>query len=344
MTRARHIAWAAGIAFGILAAANLVAAVAVPPGAERVRDPGPRREFRRTMARTKPEVVLLGNSMLGSGVDPKVLRKLLKARVAKLDEGGSETAFWYLALKNVVLERPEKPRLVVIFFRDYYLTDPTYRVGGKYRKRVLGMYRGDEPLVDELAYGASLSDRVLGALPLHRARWRAAEALDRSIKEGVAARILGLGAAGPAKAIAAVFAEDKADQTLLSAMQRAAEPEDAPGKHDFGGRLPASFLPHIVALIEQADVDLAFVRVKRRRDVAPGRQPPALLGYIADLEAYLAAHDAAFIDFTGEARIREEHYGAGDHLNTSKGQPLFTRLLAKRLKPLLLRGERAAKP
>src|SRR5438270_276133 len=50
----------------------------------------------------KPQVVLLGNSMVGRSVHPQYLNDLTKIPTLILAPGGSGSAWWYLAFKNML--------------------------------------------------------------------------------------------------------------------------------------------------------------------------------------------------------------------------------------------------
>jgi hypothetical protein len=62
----------------------------------------------------KPEVVLIGNSMVNSGVDLELLGEILGARVTTLHVNGSKAPTWYLLLKNRVFAQGHRPHAVVI--------------------------------------------------------------------------------------------------------------------------------------------------------------------------------------------------------------------------------------
>ena len=73
------------------------------------------------------------------------------------------------------------------------------------------------------------------------------------------------------------------------------------------------------------------MRVKKRRDVIPGSQPPELIKYINDLNDFLRKENIVFIDYTDERRIKEEHYSDGDHLDKEGSPMIFTELTADTL-------------
>src|SRR5918993_4526798 len=74
------------------------------------------------------ELVVIGDSMAGTRVDPAVLEGLSGRRVFAILHPGSGSAFWYLALKNWVIASGVRPQAVFIFFRDANLTDVMFRM------------------------------------------------------------------------------------------------------------------------------------------------------------------------------------------------------------------------
>jgi lysophospholipase L1-like esterase len=89
----------------------------------------------------------------------------------------------------------------------------------------------------------------------------------------------------------------------------------------------------MLRVAEAAEIQLVFVRAKRRRDLDPAA-PTELASYIEALEAYLAEHGTPLLDFSGDTRLGAEHFAHGDHLNVA-GRALFTELLAEALEPHL---------
>lgn len=61
-----------------------------------------------------PEVVLIGNSMVGRGVDLKLLGENLGARLTTLHVNGTRAPTWYLVLKNRVFAQGHRPHAVLI--------------------------------------------------------------------------------------------------------------------------------------------------------------------------------------------------------------------------------------
>ena len=85
------------------------------------------------LAHMNPGYVVIGDSMAGSRIDPKVLGQLTGQSIAPLLQPGTGSAWWYLALRNWVIPAGIHPRCTFIFFRDTNLTNATFRLDDQYR-------------------------------------------------------------------------------------------------------------------------------------------------------------------------------------------------------------------
>jgi hypothetical protein len=348
------VVWSLRI-LGILAAVVVASLIAGRPEAPTVREEqqplrrltGERVDFAGDLVRLCPEVVLLGNSILARGVDEDGFSRLSGVRTRIMTHGGAASAMWYLLLKNVIVPSEERPRVVGIVFRDTYLTEPGYRVKGKYRKKLDYYSSGDEPELERLAYHPgrgrieSLFHHRWG---LFEKRARFQDLIEGAFKTDLPASLLALEPIEVEAAVEEAFAEEKLETGLLGRAEQRAEVDLSQGDHlDFDARVRRSFLPLIVELAAANDVRLVLIRSKSRRDAEPfpaGYRAPAWAAegvprYMAALEAYLDSVGVPLLDFGGDPRIRREHYGNGDHLSESEGKPLFTRLLAEEMAPFL---------
>jgi hypothetical protein len=306
------------------------------------QEPYFKMDFMSNIAYKKPEIIMLGNSMLQTRVDDKYFSKLAKVNSIKITSGGAASAFWYLAFKNIIIPSLKQQATVVVFFRDHYLTDPGYRVKGNYKTRINALAEEDEPLLYDLAYEGKMNfpgrlfDRYL---PLYKNREKCKLLLDDLVKNGLLLWAAAWEKGYADRMLNRVFADKNMNTVLLTKRQIEAETPDSMAVYDFDFNLQKSFLPHMISLAKTNDINLIFVRVKRRRDLALGRQPEALRKYMKNLEGYFKKNKIIYIDFTGESRIKEEHYANGDHLKSPEGSRLFTRLLAEVLvKSLDLEG------
>jgi hypothetical protein len=297
-----------------------------------------RKKMENALAKHHPGIVLLGNSMLEKGVDPALFISQTKIKTARFSLGGSASTWWYLTLKNVIAKAPRKPKIVILFFRDHFLTDPTFRSSGKFLPSINEMLESeDKELVDRLISMGDMKKEhywLMKNIPL----MRGSDEIERKILFFIKAHLIrplrGQSLDEIDLSVRRVFAEEKMNEELLTAAQLAAETTEDQSKYNFQKQLERSFLPHMIEVAKQEDIQLIFVRMKRRRDLEPEREPPALAEYMERMERYLRKQGAPLLDFTGETRLKKEHYAAGDHLN-QKGNTLFTQLLVQRVKEII---------
>jgi len=267
----------------------------------------------------KPDIILVGNSVLRAAVDEEGLSKALGKKVLKVTSNGSASAWWYLYLKNVVTQA-SRPKSVVVFFRDHYLTLPSFRVEGKYQKPLRMLSLKEEPFLAKRALKLSSSFGYVSAEAKERFERRCVKLTANCLrcnKNEVSASL------GEVLGTSAMIPE------LVTRQQLATELEGCADDLDFDKMLSNSLLPEMISIAKECGVELIFVRCKRRRDVVAGAQSEALFTYIKHLTEYLVESGAKLIDTT-EDSFTEADYGPGDHLNT-KAKELFTQRLSKRL-------------
>jgi hypothetical protein len=196
----------------------------------------------------KPDILLLGNSILGEGVDEGKISRLLGTRVMKAWSGGSSSAWWYLVLKNVVSQTAHKPALVGIFFRDNFLTLPRYRVDGKHKKLIDDFATTSEPVLDRLAYtnnSSRLRYLLTSSLPLFRSRTSIRTAIDDALK-GLVGKMVNSDDIN--SSMAAVFDNTKMNSGLLHERQLQDESSMGDPKKDMRFIPDRSFLPFMISL------------------------------------------------------------------------------------------------
>ena len=285
------------------------------------------------LAHMNPGYVVIGDSMAGSRIDPKLLSQLTGQSIAPLLQPGTGSAWWYLALRNWVIASGIHPRATFIFFRDTNLTNAMFRLDDQYRwsldkvahdredevnavlaRRPGGAFYRARNAIDDLYAAASTRqwiEPVVDTWPawaMFPYRKQRASFLD-----GLNARF-GLEHLRPMEA----------------ADMQAAEDRDA----DFGRFVNRSFLPLMLRDAKQAGLTLCLVRVQRRPvDGRPPAQSPALRRYIADLRTYVEARGAIFHDDTGDPDQTIDMYADGDHLSHA-GRERYTEIFYTRLRGL----------
>lgn len=293
-----------------------------------------RIKLNNTIDEKKPDIVLLGNSMLDEGIDVDKFEQMIGKPVLKISWGGSASAWWYLVCKNVISQAEGNIETVAIFFRDSYLTDAGRRVLGKNRPGIEAVSEVHEPVLNQKAYISQTNHftyLLMKYAPLYSYQTRIQEYIGRLIKNRLVGPLWGLKPGRTDQIIESVFDENQMDQELLGKRQLKAESGYKSSAKDFKEVLADSFLPEIISLLKEKSIQPVFVRVKRRRDLVPGNEDNQLKMYIEDLANFLKKEGAVFIDYTGDGRIQPQHYGAGDHLNRSEGRTLFTRIVVESL-------------
>ena len=346
---------AAGLALAHvgLAALVLIGAAVLHPTTG-AADAGGDPALATALAEGRPDVVLLGNSMLMDGVHMPLLEELLAGasdeppRVAAHAVPGTYTAYWYLVLKNTVLAADPPPRLVVLMARDPLLTMPTFRTTGPYAATILDVAGPTEPLLDfvwsaHTAARPGLGEQVLLALRRHvpgyerRDGWRDAlfdgvkaaptrmgvrPAYADAVGDVLPTRAFAAGGTGP-KLLAAA-ADSRTDGPDVTYKNALAIMDASPDSEVFGVDdyyrldrvLDISLLPEMVRLCSEAGVTLAVLRLKQGPPDWADVIPPDLLAtYSTEIDAWFAARDVVLLDTNHDPGLVPELYRSPDHLN-----------------------------
>lgn len=291
---------------------------------------------RAALAQARPDVFFLGNSMMGRGIDLKQMEDLLQQEVDGHQGPGSGSAYWYVYFKNVILATKPPPQVVVLFFRNRELTDTRYRTDPPYRLQIENFSLQDEPELMERAFHrfqSPLDRRMKEQWKLNDMREMAKSTAENTIRDVIAPMLRGYKAYTRQVAFYQVFHHRLSIPSLLTQIQLSQETDYPTETINFEESNPQSFLPLIVEMAKQHDVQLILVRV-RKRSALTKPQPPELLDYIASLNAYAAENSVPILDFMEDERIQLKHFVDGDHMN-EEGRELLTRLVAEKLLPLL---------
>ncbi|GEM_PF-4086933 len=298
------------------------------------------QRWRQSLVDEHPQVVLLGNSMLGHGVNAIHFAMRTGLPTVKMWDGGVASAWRYLMLKNVIAPSPGKPEVVVIFFKDQYLTEPAFRVDGNYKARLDALRQPSEPLLDELAYGKErrdpLANLVSECWPLDRQRAVVKPTVEDWIKKQVGYGLHEKGKEAVNAAIGRVFADNNLNTELFTKAQLEAMSTKTEDDRDFPTLIRNSFVPSDIKIAKAAGLRLIYVRIKRVQDAqaqedgGTSYDNPYMKQYMIDLRAYLSSHDVPLFDFTTDIQLKVSDYADGDHLNEA-GRLRFTAILAQAL-------------
>lgn len=301
--------------------------------------PQVKKEYIDAIAGKRPELVLIGDSVLYLGVDEKALSRQLGIKAYNFSVPGSGSAAWYLMVKNVVLgSSSHRPKYLVIVFRDAMLTVPSYRTTGRYFGLVDDFAGRREPLVTQLAYINPMSPLEQMAekyFPLYNARLKIRNGLDQRIRYSAPSTLLNCSAECTDEAVNSIFGKERVDVIALNqAVEDAGQTLYAPAMMNFNGQVNRSFLPAMLELARENDLVLVFVRTKTLMFPIYTSEPFALRSYIQSLNSYVTQRGAYFLDFAHDARIKDTYFSDYLHFN-AEGREAFTQILANELKALL---------
>jgi len=281
----------------------------------------------------RPDLVLLGDSLLTKGVDQPLLQTRLEVPTYKLDIPGSSSALWYLVLRSNIVPAEPAPRTLVILFRDTLLTAPAFRTTGPYFGLIDKFARPSDSLLLERAYLSQLTP-----VQVTLERWFPPYTYRLEMRESIDAGLRHL--------LPAFFACDRgcADDALAGVMGdvqpglfarsiRLAESGlYVPAQLDFNARVEGSFLPEIIRLAGERGIRLVFVRAPTNIFPDASLQPPGLDLYMKALDDYLAARSIPLLDLSRVDGIGPAQFIDPHHLNP-EGKYIFTLALAAALQP-----------
>jgi hypothetical protein len=292
----------------------------------------PRQPFdsaeKSRLRKLRPELVLLGNSMVNSRFSERELARLLAPRrVAVIGVGGSKSAYWYLALKNVILAAT-RPKEILLFYRRRELTTPRARAVGHEHHRLDKVARKDDPFVEgKLApppeQPVARLGWMLGRLaPVGRLRALVNPRLDHFASSAAGLFAGASGRETSRLALSRVFDVGK----LRSSDLEPGLPEKE--RETFEEELGRSFLPAIIELVQGKGVKLTLVRV-RTRENALGRQSRRRRGGYEDrLARYVRRQGAEHLDLSRDEWETISLYGEGDHI-APRHRRHYTRLFVE---------------
>jgi len=296
-----------------------------------------RWQYQTEIVEKKANLVLVGDSILELSVNPQQLTELTGESTDSIAIPGSASAVWYLAMKNIIAKSPHKPRYVVIVFRDTILTAPGYRVNGKYFSLVDMLANTDDSLVIEKAFIQQMSPPEQWAdryLPLYGSRLRLRETIDYYIRYSLPS-LLGCNPNCNDQANTTVFQDLNLDANLLvEAIATAESYLYTPEQMDFAAQLNKSFLPEIVKLSRENNIQLILVRTKHLDQPTEASESVRLKGYLQALKTYAEQNKVVVLDFAHDERLTSDLYVDTHHL-TPAGATVFTKMLAEALLPIL---------
>jgi len=293
-----------------------------------------------------PEIVLLGNSMVGYGIDEAQLSKAMGAPVGKLSLNGSSARIWYLILKNRVFANGHKPHAVIVLgaARTLLAAEPLSNLENV---NAAGHREPIEPVIDAKVHGDSpmpiewlwskwkrdlLRSSILDGIRSQAATWFFSDEVEAS----------GTTADAWAKAqLDTVFGGE--DDLIGATASRVIPVVEARKKAHKKNELTVedTFMPDLVALAHEYGTRLVFVRMP----VATSGPTSSSFYELSDAPVedlwqdtltWLSDQDAGYVDLRN---MRLDDADFVDFLHANKnGRKKITKQLGEQLKRIDLMG------
>jgi hypothetical protein len=286
----------------------------------------------------QPDAVVLGDSMLNPAIDSAALGQRLSMTFYPIGLPGSASTLWYLILKNNIAEATPPPKYMFIVFRDTMMTLPGYRVTGRYFEQIDEFASPKDESLIQRAYLDQMNPLEKVAeryLPLYGSRWNVREGIDSRIRYTLPQAALGCEKPCMDNAMEATFGALNIDLTFLSdAIAAADDYLYSRQALDFDDQIEDSFLPEIIRLCKEKNIQLVLVRMRILRFERPGSEPPALRAYGEKLRQYLEANGVTYLDYSGESLLGNAYFDDPVHMNKA-GQAFFTQMFGDDLEEAL---------
>lgn len=285
--------------------------------------------YQHHILETQSDVILLGDSTLLDSIDETYLTELLGTQSYKIGNPGSASAIWYLILKNNIATSPVKPEQLVIFSRASMLTTPEYRTTGKYEESILEAALPEDALVIDRAYLSQMNEleKVFDKyLPLYGYRARIRKSIEDFMKYHISGRVMDF----DYKQVDASFDDVFGDRELVQLSDMITESETYlhnEKRLDFDTQLPNSFLPEIVRICQENDIQLTFVYTQTIYTDQSEQTASMLADYRSDLFQYAAENNIQVLDYLNDERVQESFFNDPVHMN-EYGRQAFTEIFA----------------
>lgn len=285
------------------------------------------------LRRGQPPWVFIGDSMMGTRIDPVYLGELSTTHdemVALLYHPATGPAWWYLAFKNHLIASGIRPRAVFVFFRDTNLTDTLFRLESLYGNALDDVAHEDEAELNALV--AARRRGIWSTVHTTAVRLYQTDVATGWLEPAIRRWFVNFRYPDPSVRLR--FDRSLNDRFDLANLRPnvAADLGGANDTADFARDLPTSVLPSMLRLAKEHQQHLVFVRVQRRpKGTVPPPQSPNLRRYVRDLKTWLEAQGAGFHDDWGDPEMPESLYRDGDHVRDRRR---YTEIFRTRLDPL----------
>jgi hypothetical protein len=289
-----------------------------------------RTSYQEQIESEKPEVILLGNSVLKFGIDQPQFEQLIGRKTQKLGFPGSASAYWYLIIKNNIVTASTPPQYLIIFFLDNMLTTPDLGVNGTYIPLIDEIAGENETQLLQKAYLNQLNP-IEGFLdshfPVFGERQSIKEKINGSIEYTLPQLFMDCNKVCLDNALDKIFNANNMLPYVLP--QSELNPEDWSGSEwEFNALVEKSFIPDMIQITKEAGIQLILVREKNANVMTSLDESTAMHKYFQDMAVYLKEERVPLLDFSHDPALTLDLFLDEQHLNP-QGMVVFTRLVAE---------------
>lgn len=290
-----------------------------------------RYSYKFEIQKEKPQVILLGNSVINSGIDLQLFKQLVGLRSLKFSFPGTASAYWYLLMKSNIPTASPPPRYLLIFFLDNLLTAPELGVNGTAYQALIDEVAGEnETVLLQKAYLSQfhpVESLLNSRLPAFGERETLKEKIDNRLKYTLPYSIQRCDKSCLDEALDKTFTQLNMIQDNFAQVDGNVDPWT--GKDwDFNTLVEKSFLPDMITLAREKGIQLVFVREKNARVMTMEDESADMRRYFKQMKDYLSANGVLYLDFAHEPSLTLDMFRDRMHLSET-GQQVFTRLVAE---------------
>ncbi|MDO9694402.1 MAG: hypothetical protein Q7W56_06695 [Candidatus Latescibacteria bacterium] len=295
-----------------------------------------RKDYQSSIEKQKPQVLLLGNSVINSGIDESQFELLTSQKMLKYSFPGTASAYWYLLVKSNIATAETPPKYLLVFFLDNLLTTPDLGANSTYQPMIDEIAGENETVLLQKAYLNQL-DPVEGYLdshyPLFGERQTLKDKIDNRLKYTLPQLFQNCAKPCLDKALDAVFDEKNMLPNVLQ--QNAINlGRWSSNEWDFNALVEKSFIPDMIQITREKGIKLIFVREKNARVMTLEDESKDMRKYFQDISDYLKKEGVPLLDFAHNSALTLEMFLDEMHLNP-QGRLVFTRLVAEGFLTLL---------
>lgn len=332
---------------GLLLAVGVHLTEAPPADAPIEASPAARQLDLRLTRAGGADVVLLGNSKVGSDLDPEAIASLFGAptTVVPLGVKGTGMPVWYTVLKERVYGAGYTPKLVIVYGSLAMMSQSALPTATQ-RAQLAAQLTIPDAVIIEKVFGEAFADPRLQAALDRRTSWHSSlmesirgAAVGALLAEAGPGALVERGNAHAAPALATLFDEGN-QKAGVRHVGPVVEAEIGEGAAD--GNIATTLIPDVVRLAHSHGAQVLFVRSpvgesKRSTDAVPAELEPQVIELLGRV-------GAGYLDLR-EADLSASAYGDGVHLSKT-GRVRFTPELVEALRAVGVGGARLtpAKP